>query len=78
VVLLDISQAGELSEVLAQLGSGDEVILSKAGKPVAKVIPWSAQPRKPGSMAGEIRIASDFDELPDDMAAALGMSSERD
>ena len=31
-----------------------------------------SQPRKPGSMAGEIWIADDFDELPPEIAAAFG------
>jgi hypothetical protein len=31
------------------------------------------QSRIPGSMEGEIRMARDFDELPDDMAEAFGM-----
>ena len=30
------------------------------------------EPRKPGAMAGEIRIAPDFDTLPDDIAVAMG------
>jgi hypothetical protein len=30
-------------------------------------------PRQPGSMAGEIKIAPDFDSLPDDIGEAFGM-----
>jgi hypothetical protein len=32
-----------------------------------------AEPRKPGSMAGEIRIAPDSDRLPEDMEEVFGM-----
>lgn len=32
-----------------------------------------ARPRTPGSMAGEIWIAPDFDSLPEDIADAFGM-----
>ena len=73
----NISQAkAELSALIAMVQQGDEVILSKAGKPVAKIVPYSGaeQSRVPGSMEGEIWIAPDFDQLPDDMAEAFGMA----
>jgi prevent-host-death family protein len=76
MVVRNISQAkAELSALIAMVQQGDEVILSKSGKPVAKIVPYSgaAQSRIPGSMEGEIRIAPDFDRLPDDMAEAFGM-----
>jgi antitoxin (DNA-binding transcriptional repressor) of toxin-antitoxin stability system len=50
-------------------------VIAKAGKPVAKLIAYRglSRPRKPGSMAGQIEIAPDFDSLPEDIAAAFGM-----
>jgi prevent-host-death family protein len=77
VIVRNISEAkAELSALIAMVRQGDEVILAKSGKPVAKIVPYggAAQRRVPGSMQGEIRIAPDFDELPDDMAEAFGMS----
>ena len=55
--------------------NGSEVIIAKAGKPVARLVAYrgAAQPRAPGSMKGEIWMAPDFDSLPDDMAEAFGM-----
>jgi prevent-host-death family protein len=79
MVIRNISEAkAELSALIAMVQQGDEVILAKAGKPVAKIIPYggAAQARVPGSMAGEIWIAPDFDRLPDDMAEAFGMREE--
>ena len=76
MVTRNISQAkAELSALIERVLRGEEVIVSKAGKPVAKLIPYKgpARPRTPGSMAGEIWIAPDFDELPEDMADAFGM-----
>ena len=76
MVVRNISQAkAELSALIAMVQQGDEVILSKSGKPVAKIVPYggAAQSRVPGSMEGEIWIAADFDQLPDDMAEAFGM-----
>jgi prevent-host-death family protein len=73
MVIRNISQAkAELSTLIAMVQRGDEVILSKSGKPVAKIVPYSgaAQRRVPGSMEGAIWIAPDFVQLPDDMAAS--------
>jgi hypothetical protein len=43
---------------------------------VAKIVPYygSVRPRKPGSMAGEIKIAPDFDVLTEAIAEAFGMT----
>ncbi len=72
----NISQAkAELSALIEEVRKGNEVILAKAGKPVARLVAFSgpAQPRTPGSMAGEIWIAPDFDTLPEDLEDAFGM-----
>jgi prevent-host-death family protein len=76
MVIRNISQAkAELSALIEQVQNGSEVILAKAGKPVAKLIAYRgpAGPREPGSMAGKIWIAPDFDSLPDDIADVFGM-----
>jgi len=53
------------------------VILAKSGKPVAKIVSFDAtsRPHVPGAMAGagQIWIATDFDEFPDDFAEAFGI-----
>jgi hypothetical protein len=33
-------------------------------------------PRVPGALKGKIKMAKDFDDLPDDIAAAFGMKDE--
>ena len=80
MVIRNISQAkAELSALIAEVLKGNEVILAKAGKPVAKLVPYcgAAGPRVPGSMAGKIWIAPDFDTLPEDMAEAFGIVEPR-
>jgi prevent-host-death family protein len=77
----NISQAkAELSALIEEVQKGNEVILAKAGKPVARLVPYKgpAKPRTPGSMAGQIWIAPDFDALPDDIADAFGITNRRD
>lgn len=74
----NISQAkAELSALVEEVRKGHEVILAKAGTPVVRMIPYKrpAGPRKPGSLAGKIWIAPDFDTLPDDIAEAFGMKA---
>lgn len=76
MVIRNLSEAkAELSALIAMVQQGDEVILAKSGKPVAKIVPYGgvAQSRIHGSIEGEIRIAPDFDQLPDDMAEAFGI-----
>ena len=60
----------KLSKLINQVIAGEEVIVAKSGKPVAKIVPLEKpiQDRKPGSAKGKIIIAEDFDEpLPDDI-----------
>lgn len=59
-----------LSRLIERVLQGEEIVISKAGKPVATLVPYSkpAQPRKPGRMKGMIQISRDFDlPLPDDL-----------
>lgn len=75
MLIRNISEAkAELSALIEEVVRGNEVILAKAGKPIARLVPYQgpAQPRTPGSMAGEIWMAPDFDTLPDDIAEAMG------
>ena len=74
--ITNISEAkAQLSSLIEKVLSGQEVIIGKAGKPVAKLIPYerSQETRLPGALRGKIKISEDFDELPDDIAEALGM-----
>ena len=59
-----------LSRLLARVAAGEEIIISKAGKPMAKLSPLS-KPRTnrvPGLDKGVIQIPDDFDApLPEDL-----------
>lgn len=50
------------SKYLEQATDGQEIILGKYGKPVAKLVPLSQKPRKPGALKGKIWKSNDFDE----------------
>ncbi len=57
------------SALIQRVRTGEEIIIGKAGKPVAKIIPYNQnnEPRSGGQWHGEIRISEDFDELPEDI-----------
>ena len=60
----------QLSKLIECALLGEEVIIAKAGKPVARLVAIAVErpARKPGSMRGKIKIAADFDApLPDDI-----------
>ena len=64
-----------LSRLVAAVESGetDEVEIARAGHVVARIVPPRARSaRRPGQWAGQVRIHEDFDELPEEMAAAFG------
>ena len=73
-----ISEAkARLSALVEQALSGEEVIIGRAGKPVVKLVPYDGGcERRPGALRGQIKIADDFDELPEDIAEAFGAGLE--
>jgi len=65
----------QLSSLLERVCAGEEVIIARAGKPIARLVPYHAEPgpRTPGALKGRIRVAEDFDQLPPDIAEAFGL-----
>jgi prevent-host-death family protein len=61
------------SKILAKVQAGEEVVIAKAGRPIARVVPiHSPRQRVPGRWRGQIWIAGDFDApLPDDLLDAF-------
>ena len=55
-----------LSRLIDRAAAGEEIVLGKAGKPMARLIAYRErrEPRRPGALAGRIRIAADLDETP--------------
>jgi prevent-host-death family protein len=75
VQIVNISEAkAQLSALVAKVSRGQEVLIGKAGTPVARLVPYerSREERRPGALRGKIHIAEDFDELPADIAEAFG------
>ena len=64
-----------LSKLIAQVEAGEEIVLSRSGKPVARIIPW-IEPvqsiRKLGALAGKIEEAPDaWDFDQDDLSSLM-------
>ncbi|MFJ7155912.1 type II toxin-antitoxin system Phd/YefM family antitoxin [Streptomyces sp. NPDC101118] len=70
------------SKILEAVATGEEVIISKSGEPVAKVIPLPHKVRRTarGSLVEPVVIHEDFDDLSDDagFASAFGLDGAAD
>jgi prevent-host-death family protein len=62
----------QLSRVLERVAAGEEIVIAKSGKPVAKLVPFRKVARQPDRLKGKIKLGRDFDApLPDTLAAAF-------
>lgn len=57
----------QLSRLLEAVAAGEEVVIAKAGRPVARLVKAKRDPpRQPGGWEGRVWISPDFDEpLPE-------------
>ena len=78
--VLTLSDAkARFSEIVEKVMNGDEIIVTRMGRPVVRITRFtaSAEPRKLGDLAGQIRMSEDFDDWPSDLQEALGMTEPR-
>jgi prevent-host-death family protein len=64
----------QFSKLIEAVGQGQTIVIARAGKPAAMLVPVPAekQVRKPGALKGKIHVASDFDApLPEDLQATF-------
>ncbi len=63
----------QLSRLLEQVEAGEEIVIARAGRPVARLIAYSPQvERKPGAWRGRVHIADDFEDLPEELLKPFG------
>jgi len=62
-----------LSRLLDRVAHGEVILIARAGRPVARLMPLGAvsSPRRPGGWTGRVRIAADFDELTPEVSEAF-------
>ena len=68
---VDVHEAKtQLSQLLVRVSMGEEVVIAKAGKPVARLVALDVKPKRraPGSASGQVWVAPDFTApLPEDI-----------
>ena len=75
MIKVEIHQAKtQLSWLVDLAANGEEVIITKSGKPIARLVPYLTKGvvRRPGSMCGKVRIKNNFDApLPKNLLDAF-------
>ena len=73
---LNLTEAkAKFSDVVERAVQGEAIIVTKMGKPVVKITRFEPEMahRRLGLFSGQIQLAEDFDEWPDDLAKQLGI-----
>jgi prevent-host-death family protein len=64
-----------LSRLIEQAAKGESFVIAKSGKPLVKVVPLdapeSAQIKRFGFMAGQIRVPDDFDQMAESVIVKM-------
>lgn len=62
-----------LSRLLQRVEGGEEVVIARAGRPVARLVPFRhrGEPRTPGVWRGRVRVLPGFDAVDDELIAAF-------
>lgn len=67
-MIVDVYEAKtNFSNLLDRVVDGEEIVIGRAGKPLARLVPFrpKREPRIPGELAGRIHMEEDFDAAPD-------------
>ena len=62
------------SRLVERAAKGEEIVIARAGRPLARLMPLASptRPRRPGLLKGRIRISKNFDApLPRNIARAF-------
>ena len=62
------------SRLVERAANGEEIIIARAGRPLARLMPLASptRPRRPGLLRGRIRLSKNFDApLPRTIARAF-------
>jgi prevent-host-death family protein len=66
----------QLSKLVERAEAGEEIVITRHGEPAARLVAerqGEGFASLAGAWRGRVKIADDFDELPDDLAESLGM-----
>lgn len=63
----------QLSRLLERAEAGEDVVIARAGNPVARLVPVAAGARIPGRLRGSLHVGEDFEQpLPAPIRTAFG------
>ena len=71
--LVNIHQAkSTLSKLVERVESGEEIVIARAGKPIARLVPYRSAPpvRRPGSLKGLLVVHGDLEDRALDVEIA--------
>ncbi|TMC51070.1 MAG: type II toxin-antitoxin system prevent-host-death family antitoxin [Chloroflexi bacterium] len=65
--------ATDLEQLLDRVEAGQEIVISRAGRPIARLVTFRSDraTRRRGARRSRVRIAHDFDELAQELGAAF-------
>jgi len=65
----------QLSSLIERVTDGEEIVIRRGRRPVAKIIAYTPEPkpRKPGALRGQIWMSDDFDEPDEEIERLFGM-----
>jgi prevent-host-death family protein len=61
----------QLSKLVDRAAAGEEIVIAKAGKPMAKLIALGRKPLRSGLLKGKAWMADDFDDTPQEIIRAF-------
>ena len=77
MIIVTIREAeAHLSHLIRKVGEGEEVVILRGSKPVAKLVPVVEvkRRRQPGSLKGKLHVGPEFFEtLPENELGELGL-----
>ncbi len=64
----------QLSRLIERVSGGEEIVIRRGSRPVAKLIGYDAQPvrRRMGDLRGQIWMSDDFDEPDEELERLFG------
>ena len=64
-----------LSRLVERAEQGEETIIARNGRPVARLVPYAEERKRrvPGALRGQIKILPGFDEIDEEIAREFGM-----
>jgi prevent-host-death family protein len=60
-----------LSKLLAEVERGEEILIGRAGEPIARLSPVVRDARELGFARDQVWIAEDFDSTPEELVEAF-------